>query len=82
MKSGTAEVEVLASNLVEVIVGPIKKELNIVGMTVGSARRALREPLTIPDEANPVVNGRIVGPATRLERGDRLEFVLAAGVKG
>ena len=41
-----------------------------------------REPLTIPDEANPVVNGRIVGPATRLERGDRLEFVLAAGVKG
>jgi hypothetical protein len=68
--------------LVTVIWGPIAKELDIRGMTVDGAYRALRVPLNIPARVRPLVNGRVAGPGERLSPGDVLEFVRAAGEKG
>jgi hypothetical protein len=73
---------VMASEPVKVIWGPIMKELNVQGLTVGAAYRALQDALGIPADALPLVNGRRAEPDECLVAGDVLEFVRRAGEKG
>jgi hypothetical protein len=82
MKSVRAEAELLTSSLVEVIAGPIKKEMNISGMTVKDAYKALRDPLNIPSGVTALLDGKIADPEARLRPGSCLEFVKPAGEKG
>ena len=82
MKSVRVEAELLVSSLVEVIAGPIKKEMNLAGMTVKDAYKALRDPLNIPPGVTALVDGKIADPETRLRPGSCLEFVKPAGEKG
>jgi hypothetical protein len=70
--------------IVTVIWGPIKKELDIQGVTVADARRGLRGPLGIPENEKvvPLVNGEEAAPERRLAPGDTCEWVHRAGEKG
>ncbi len=72
----------IASHLVNVIWGPVLKELALQGMTVGEAYRVLQVPLNIPPGVRPLVNGARSGARKRLAAGDVLEFLRTAGEKG
>ena len=56
--------------------------LEIQGMTVGDAWRALREPYNVAPGVNALVNGRLADPEHRLSEGELLEFIRPAGEKG
>ena len=55
---------------------------NLVGKTVGQARRNLTDSLSIHKEAVGVVNGKDVNEEYVLTSTDTLEFIRPAGVKG
>lgn len=55
---------------------------NLVGRTVESIRKSLREVFNIPSDADAVVDGRTVDESYMVSAGQNLEFSKSAGVKG
>jgi hypothetical protein len=86
-RAGRAEVEreiesTGDASTVEVIWGAWTDDLDVIGLTVAEVYRLLRQPYRIAPGVNANLNGVRVAPDTRLESGDSLEFVRAAGEKG
>lgn len=68
---------------VQVIWGPIVKELALVGaLSVGAVYRGVREAFNIPNGVFALVNGKRAEQALKLVAGDVVEFVRRAGEKG
>ena len=82
MEAERAELGRLVTQLVEVVAGPIKKELPLAGMTVQAAYEGLKEALCIPPRVVALVDGEAVDPGTKLKEGSHLEFVIPGGSKG
>ena len=82
MNAERAEAGNFVTQLVEVVAGPIKKELPLVGMTVQAAFEGLKEALCIPSRVVALVDGYAVDPGTKLKEGSHLEFVIPGGSKG
>lgn len=55
---------------------------NLVGKTVGSVRKSLRNSFNIPGDAVAMVDGKQVGDDHVLASSQNLEFTKEAGVKG
>ncbi len=68
--------------MVQVIWGPLMDDLDVAGMSVDEVVTLLRDPYHLAPGAIATVNGVEADPSTRLNRGDTLEFVRAAGEKG
>jgi hypothetical protein len=65
--------------LVQVISGIYSISLPIVGMSVGEARRRIKEMMWIHSDSVPVIDGSRVGDDTVLREGQVLAFVRPAG---
>ena len=70
------------ANSVNVTHGAYSENVSLVGETVGSIRRLLRDVANVPSDAKAILNGEIVGNDTILRNGDVLEFVKVVGQKG
>lgn len=53
-----------------------------VGKTVAEVRTAVKEIMNLPDTAGAVIKGQRVPDSHVLQRGQTLEFIKEAGVKG
>ncbi len=82
MNAERVEAGNFVTQLVEVVAGPIKKELPLVGMTVQAAFEGLKQALCIPSGVVALVDGKPVAPDTKLKEGSHLEFVIPGGSKG
>ncbi len=65
-----------------IVHGANKGSFRVVGQTVRSVRRALREVFNIPDDASALINGGSVGDDRILADGEHLEFTREYGTKG
>lgn len=68
--------------MVQVVWGSLMDDLDVAGMSVDEVVTLLRDPYHLAPGAIATVNGVEADPSTRLNRGDTLEFVRAAGEKG
>ena len=59
-------------------------QVEIEGLSVAEAQLAYKNILTVEDDAEAYLNGKLVTSksSTRLQKGDRLEFMKEAGQKG
>ena len=69
-------------NLVQVVCSSNHQWLPLVGKTVGTVKKSLREVFSIAYFADPWVNGHLATLSDRLSAGDSLEFIRPFGFKG
>lgn len=53
-----------------------------VGKTVADLRAAVGQPMNLPADAQAVINGQRVGNDHVIQKGEQVEFIKEAGVKG
>ena len=73
---------VTETGTVQIVWGPMMDDLDVAGWTVGDVISDLRGVYRLPQGVVANVNGVEAGANTRLDVGDELEFVRAAGEKG
>src|SRR5260221_3148905 len=57
-------------------------EFQVAGKSVSSVRRSLKTAYNIPDDAQALVNGKVVDETHKLTQSSQLEFVKQSGTKG
>lgn len=62
--------------------GPYNENLPVAGKTVGEVRKKFKVRFEIADESVPVVNGKDADEDTKLDAGQKLQFIHKAGEKG
>ena len=67
---------------VQVTYGAGVQTLPLAGLRVSDARHIARDILNVDPQAAVLVNGGEVNPTHRINAGDQIEFVHAAGEKG
>ena len=67
---------------VHVVHGANSQYFDLVGRSVGSVRKSLRDAMSIPSDAEAIVGGKKVNDDFILDAGQNLEFHKEAGVKG
>jgi hypothetical protein len=70
------------NNLVRVVCNSNEEWLPLIGRTIGSVKKSLREVFNISYFSDPLVNGHIADISDTLSAGDSLEFVMPFGFKG
>ena len=71
-----------ALNKVRVVHGANEQYFDVVGRSVGSVRKSLRDAMSIPSDAEAIVCGKKLSDDFILDSGQNLEFHKEAGVKG
>lgn len=69
---------------INLVYGAHDLSVDVAGLTVLEAQMAFKDVLSVEDDAEAYVNGKLVPNKAdiRLQQGDRLEFMKEAGQKG